>query len=132
MSLTILLEPKNHCFGKQDSILAHPFELAQTSNLENQIDILASYFFLKIELMNEYNPEPQLGNSILLPYSIMTPVFSPDFNPSPEATLDLVPVHREIESPIFYDHHIELDQFHTFESPIDKLASSHFYEIELK
>ena len=24
-----------------------------------------------------------------------------------------------------------IDQFHTFESPIDKLASSHFYEIEL-
>ena len=42
-----------------------------------------------------------------------------------------MPIHREIESPIFYDHHIELDQFHTFESPIDKLASSHFYEIEL-
>ena len=29
------------------------------------------------------------------------------------------------------EHPIELDQFHTFESPIDKLASSHFYEIEL-
>ena len=29
------------------------------------------------------------------------------------------------------DHHIELDQFDTFESPIDKLASSHFYEIKL-
>ena len=34
-------------------------------------------------------------------------------------------------TPIFHDHHIELDQFHTFESPIDKLASSCFYEIEL-
>ena len=42
-----------------------------------------------------------------------------------------MPIHHEIESPIFDDHHIELDQFHTFESPIDKLASSHFYEIEL-
>ena len=41
-------------------------------------------------------------------------------------------IHRETESPIFYHHHIELDQFHTFESPIDKLASSHFYEIELR
>jgi len=61
----------------------------------------------------------------------MTSVSSPDFNHSPESTLDPVPVHQEIESPIFYDHHIELDQFHTFESPIDKLASSHFYEIEL-
>ena len=61
----------------------------------------------------------------------MTPVSSFDFNPSLESTLDPMPVHREIESPIFYDHHIELDQFHTFESPIDKLVSSHFYEIEL-
>ena len=42
-----------------------------------------------------------------------------------------MPVYYEIESPIFYDHHIELDQFHAFESPIDKLVSSHFYRIEL-
>jgi len=42
-----------------------------------------------------------------------------------------VPIHREIKSPIFYDQQIELDQFHTYESPIDKLASSHFYEIKL-
>ena len=41
-----------------------------------------------------------------------------------------MPIHREIESPIFYDQQIE-DQFHTFECPIDILASSHFYEIEL-
>ena len=41
-----------------------------------------------------------------------------------------MPVHHKIESPIFYDHYIKLDQLHTFESPIDKLASSHFYEIE--
>ena len=61
----------------------------------------------------------------------MTLVFSPDFNLFSESTLDPVPIHHKIESPIFYDHHIELDQFHTFESPIDKLASSHFYEIEL-
>ena len=92
---------------------------------------MASYPFPEIKLENEYDPELQLGNSILLPDSIMTPVCSPDFNPSLESTLDPVPVHREIESPIFYDHHIELDQFHTFESPIDKLTSSHFYEIEL-
>ena len=61
----------------------------------------------------------------------MTPVSLPDFNLFSESTLDPMPIHHEIESPIFYDHHIELDQFHTFESPIDKLASSHFYEIEL-
>ena len=62
----------------------------------------------------------------------MTEVFLPDFRLFPESTLDPVPVHREIESPIFYDQQIELDQFHTFESPIDKLASSHFYKIEPK
>ena len=61
----------------------------------------------------------------------MTEVFLLDFRLFLELTLDLVPIHREIESPIFYDHHIELDQFHAFESLIDKLASSHFYEIEL-
>ena len=41
-------------------------------------------------------------------------------------------VHHEIESPILYDQQIELDQFHTFENFIDKLVSSHFYEIELR
>ena len=61
----------------------------------------------------------------------MTSVFLPEFRPFPESVLDPVPIHCEIESPIFYDDHIELDQFHTFESPIDKLASSHFYGIEL-
>ena len=92
---------------------------------------MASYSFPEIELENEYDPEPQLNDSILLPDSIMTPVSSPDFNTFPESTLDPVPIYNEIESPIFDDHHIELDQFHTFESPIDKLASSNFYEIEL-
>jgi len=118
-------------FWRKDSILAHPFELAQTPNYKNHIDILVSYPFPEIELENEYDPESQLGNSILLPDSIMTPVFSPDFNPSPEFTLDHVLVHQKIESPIFYEHHIELDQFYTFGSSIDKLASSHFYEIDL-
>ena len=61
----------------------------------------------------------------------MTEVFLHDFRIFPESTLDPVPIHREIESPIIYDQQIELDQFHTFESPIDKLASSHFYVIEL-
>ena len=70
---------------------------------------MASYPFSEIEFENEYDLEPQLGNSILLPNSIMTSVSSPDFNPSPESTLDHVPVYKKIESPIFYDHHIELD-----------------------
>ena len=78
---------------------------------------MASYPFPEIELENEYDPEAQLSDSILLPYSIMTPVSSPDFNLFSESTLEPVPIHHEIESPIFYDH-IELDQFHTFESPM--------------
>ena len=89
------------------------FELIQTLNFENDIDSLASYLFPKIELENEYDPELQLGNSVLLPDSIMTLVSSLDFNLFPESTLDPVPIHREIESPIF-DDHIELDQFYNF------------------
>ena len=44
------------CFGKQDSISAHLFELAQTPNFEKDIDYLVSYLFPKIELENEYDP----------------------------------------------------------------------------
>ena len=43
-----------------------------------------------------------------------------------------MPVHHEIESPIFYDQQIEFDQFHTFECPIDKLASFFFKKIKLR
>jgi len=93
---------------------------------------LASFPFPEIELEHDYDPEPQLYNSIPLSDSIMTEVFLPDFRPFPESVLDLVPIYREIKSPIFYDQQIELDHFHTFESPIDKLASSYFYEIELR
>ena len=92
---------------------------------------MVSYPFPEIELENEYDHEPQLSDSILLPDSIMTLVSLPDFNLFSESTLDPVPIHNKIESPIFDDHHIKLNQFHTFESPIDKFASSHFYEIEL-
>ena len=60
------------------------------------MDILASYPFPEIELKNEYDPEPQLGDSFLLRDSIMTPVFSPDFNLFPESTLDPMPIHNEI------------------------------------
>ena len=114
---------KSSCFGKQDFISVQSFELAQTPNFEIDIDSLTSYSFPEIELENEYDPEPQLNVSILLPDSIMTPMSSSDFNIFPESILDPMPIHNEIESPTFYDH-IELDQFHTFESPIDKLASS--------
>ena len=92
---------------------------------------MTSYPFLEIELEHEYDHEPQISDSILLPDSIMTPVSSPEFSPFPESVLNPVPIHCEIESPIIHDDHIELDQFYTFESPIDKLASSHFYGIEL-
>ena len=75
---------------------------------------MASYPFSEIELEHEYDPEPQLGNSISLLDSIMTEVFLLNFRLFPESALDLVPIHREIESPIFYDQQIELDQCHTF------------------
>jgi len=105
-------------FGHQVSISAHPSELDHTPNVENPIDVLASYPIPEIELEHEYDPELQLDNSISLPDSILTEVFLSAFRPFPESVLDPVPVYCEIESPIFYDHHIELDQFHTFESPI--------------
>ena len=38
------------CFGKQDSISAHTYELVQTLNFKNHIDILASYPFPEIDL----------------------------------------------------------------------------------
>ena len=114
-------------FGNQDSISEQPCELTQTPH---DIDSLASFPFPEIELENDYDPEPQLSDSILFPDSIMTPVSSPDFNLFSESTLDPVPVHNEIESPIFEDH-IELDQLYNFANPIDKLASSQFFDIEL-
>ena len=55
------------CFRNQDSISAHPFELEQHQILENHIDMLASYPCPEIELENECDPKPQLGNSISLP-----------------------------------------------------------------
>ena len=84
--------------------------------------MLAGYPFPEIELEHEYDPEPQLGNSISLPDSIMTEVFLPDFRPFPESVLDPMPIHYEIESPIFYDQQIEHDQFHTFERQIGKFS----------
>ena len=71
------------CFGNQDSISAHPFELNQHQNFENHIDMLASYSFPEIEQEHEFDPESQLGNSIPLPDSIMNEVFLPDFRPFP-------------------------------------------------
>ena len=61
----------------QDSISLHPFKLVQ--NLENYLDILASYSFLEIELELESDPEPHIGDFISLFDSIMTPIFLLDF-----------------------------------------------------
>ena len=105
--------------------------LTQTLNFESHIDILASYLFSEIELKHECDLEAQLGNSILLLDSILTSISLPDFNHFSESVLNPEPIHHEIESPIFLDQHIELNHYHTFESPLDKLASSHFYKIEL-
>ena len=63
------------CFGQQDSNSVPSFELAETSNF----DSFASFSFLEIELEHEYDHDLQLGDSILLPDSIMTPVSPPDF-----------------------------------------------------
>jgi len=132
ISNSIDLAQESCCFGNQDSISSHPFELDQNQNFENHLDILASYPFSEIELENECVPKSQLGNSISLLDSILTPVYLPDFNHFSKSVLNPVLIHHEIESPIFQDQHIELDQYHTFESSIDKLASFHFDEIKLK
>ena len=103
MSNPIALAQKSWCFGNQDSISSYPFELDQTSCFENHIDILASYPFPEIEPKYECDPKPQLGNSISFLDSILTLVFLLNFNHFPESVLNPVPVHCEIESPIFQD-----------------------------
>ena len=59
----------------QDSMSLHPFELTQ--NLDNHLDILASYPFPEIEL--ELESDPDVSDLISLFDSIMTPVSLPDF-----------------------------------------------------
>ena len=87
-------------FGNQDSISANLLKLDQTPRFENHIDILASYPFPEIEIEYESDPEPEVGDSISLFDSIMTPVSLPDFFSILKSTLNPVPVHYEIESPI--------------------------------
>ena len=65
---------------------------------------MVSYPFPEIKIEHESDPKPQVGNSISLFDSIMTPVFLPDFFSILKSTLNPVPVHREIKSPISYDH----------------------------
>ena len=66
--------------------------------------MLARYPFPEIELELESDPQPHVGDSILLFDSIMTPVSLQKIFSILESTLNHVPVHREIESPIFYNH----------------------------
>jgi len=109
------------CFGQQDSNSVPSCELAETPILDN----LASSSFRELELEHEYDHDLPLDDSILFPDPIMTPVSPPDFTFS-ESTLDPIPIHYEIESPIL-DDHIELDQLCNFENHMDKLASSFYY-----
>jgi len=91
-------------FGNSASISEHTFELDQSPSYESHLDMLASYPFLEIELHHECDPEPHVSDSISLFDSIMTPVSLPDFFSISESTLNPAPVHREMESPISYDH----------------------------
>ena len=91
-------------FRNQDSISAYTCELDQTLSFESRIDILASYPFSEIEFEHESDPEPQVGNSISLFDSIMTLVSLSDFFLYSGSTLNPVPVHCEIKSPISYDY----------------------------
>jgi len=109
----------------QNSISSHQYELAQSQSL----DKLASFNFNEIELDYECEPDPQLCDSVSIFESMLTPVSLPNLDQFSEPTFIPIPIDHEIESPIF-DDHIELDQLCNFESPMEKLASSHFYEIE--
>ena len=62
ISSSIDLTQDSCYFGNHDSISAHLFEVDQHQILESHIDILASYPFSEIELKNECDHEPQLGN----------------------------------------------------------------------
>ena len=99
-SLTLRIGPKNHVILNPASISSYQPELDQ----HHILDSLASYSFLEIELEIESDSEPQVGNSISLFVSIMTLISLPDFFSIPESTLNLVSIHREIESPISYNH----------------------------
>ena len=93
---------------------------------------MASYPFSKIELKHECDLEPQMDNSLSFLDSMLTSVSLPHFKYFPKSALNPVPIHYEIELPIFYDSYLKLDQYITSESPINKFTGSHFYEIELK
>ena len=91
-------------FGNPASISEHTFELDQSLSYESRLDILASYPFPEIAIEPDSDPEPQVGVSFSLFDLIMTPVTLSDFFSIPESTLNPVPVYREIELPISFDH----------------------------
>ena len=91
-------------FGNQDLISECTFEFDQTPSYESHLDILVGYPFPETEIEPECDPVPHVSNSISLFGSIMIPVSLLDFFSISESTLNHVPVHREIESPISCDH----------------------------
>ena len=93
------------CLGdfNQDSIPPQHIELDQSQTL----DKLASFHFKKIELEYEYDPDPQLCDSILIFDSMLTLVSLPNLDPILEPTLIHVPIELKIEPPIL-DSHIPL------------------------
>ena len=86
------------CLGdfNQDSISSQHLELDQFKSINK----LASFYFKKIELESECNPNSQLYDSVPIFESILTPVSLPDWDPIPELTLILVPIDLETEPPI--------------------------------
>ena len=93
---------------------------------------MVSYPFSEIKLEHECDLEYQIDNSIPLLNSMLTAVSLPHFKRFLKSALNPMPIHREIELPIFYVPHLKLDQYITSKSLIDKLESSYFYEIEVK
>ena len=81
ISNSIDLDQDSCCFGNQDSISAHQFELDQHQILENYIDMLAEYQFPEIEIEHECDLEAQIDNSIILLDSMLTLISLPNFNP---------------------------------------------------
>ena len=93
---------------------------------------MASYSFLKIELENKYDPEPQLGNSILLPDSIITPVSSPDFNFFLESTLDPVPIHLKLNRQSFMIIILNLTNFILLKVPLTNWQVLIFMKLSMR
>jgi len=91
----------------QDSISPHKLELDQYQ----PIDKLASFHFNEIELKHEceYDPDPQLCDSIPIFESMLTRVSLPKLDPVPEPTLIPVSIDFEIEPPLL-DSHISIDE----------------------